>query len=74
MRIISSKRHNLMNSALRHILKIAKKNTVETIINVHNDLPNGHRRGMVLDTIEKLSNRFGFRVIDVAGSLQVVIQ
>ncbi|MFT5419363.1 MAG: hypothetical protein ACI9D5_000098 [Candidatus Endobugula sp.] len=61
-----------MRHALNQLLKIANLEAVETLISIYNDLPNGHRRAMIVDTIEVLSSRLSFKVIDINGNLQFV--
>ncbi len=73
MRIIMLKRNNILIYALKHILKVADNQTLMKLVNIHNDLPRGYRRGMFLDTIETLSNRFGYKVMNVNGELEAVL-
>lgn len=75
MRFILLKQHNIMMYALKYLPKVANENTIEKLINIHNDLPGGHRRGMILDALDDLSSRFGIRVINNSdGALRIAVQ
>lgn len=72
MKILQLKKFNLINNSLDYLKKIANLNTVEKLIYFHNSLTDSSMRGMLIDCIEKISNRIGFRVVSNHRDLQIV--
>lgn len=71
MKILQLKRFNLVNSSLNHLRKNANLHTAQKLIDFHNSLTDSRMRGMLVDCVEKISNRIGFRVINDKGTLQI---
>jgi len=72
MKILQLKKFNLINNSLDHLRKIADLNTAQKLIDFHNSLSDSRIRGMLVDCVEKISNRIGFRVVNNAGMLQIL--
>ena len=71
IKILSLKRHNLVLSSLPFIVKIADRNTVDKLIEIHKSMVRSDMKGYVVDAIEKISSRIGIRIINVDGDLKV---
>lgn len=71
IKILQLQKFNLIRASLNHLRKIANRQTALKLIEIYNNLSNRHFKGMFLETIEKLSSRIGFRVINVDGMLQI---
>lgn len=71
IKILQLKKFNLIRESLNHLRKIANRQTAVKLIEIFNSLTDRHFKGMFLETIEKLSSRIGFRVINVNEKLQI---
>lgn len=71
MKILQLKKFNLIRDSLNHLRKIADLHTTQKLIDFHNSLTDSSMRGMLVDCIEKISNRIGFRVVSDEGTLQI---
>lgn len=71
IKILELKKFNLIRESLNHLRKIANRQTAVRLIEIYNNLSDRHFKGMFLETIEKLSSRIGFRVINVNEKLQI---
>lgn len=71
IKILQLQKFNLIRESLNHLRKIANRQTAVKLIEISNSLSDRHFKGMYLETIEKFSSRFGFRVINVDEKLQI---
>lgn len=71
MKILQLKKFNLIRDSLNHLRKIANLDTTQKLIDFHNSLTDSSMRGMLVDCVEKISNRIGFRVVSEEGTLQI---
>jgi hypothetical protein len=72
IKILQLKKFNLIHYSLNHLRKIADLNTAQKLITFHNSLSDSSMRGMLVDCVEKISNRIGFRVVNDKGTLQII--
>ena len=72
IKILQLKKFNLIRDSLNHLRKIANLDTAQKLIDFHNSLTDSSMRGMLVDCVEKISNRIGFRVINDEGTLQII--
>lgn len=71
IKILQLKKFNLIRDSLDHLRKIADLNTAKKLIEFHNSLNDSSMRGMLVDCIEKISNRIGFRVVNDNRNLTI---
>ncbi|MDX1808169.1 MAG: NACHT domain-containing protein [Sulfurospirillaceae bacterium] len=69
MRVILLNEFNLIHYSLSQLVKIADKNTAIKLIDIYNNSSDHNIKGLFLETIEKLSSRLGFRMVDFEGKL-----
>ena len=71
MKVLLLNEFNLIHPSLDGLLKIANKNTAVKLIEIHNTLSDHSIKGVFLSTIEKISSRIGFQVINFEGNLKI---
>ena len=71
MKILQLKKFNLIRDSLNHLRKIANLDTTQKLIDFHNSLVDSSMRGMLVDCVEKISNRIGFKVVNNHRNLQI---
>jgi hypothetical protein len=71
MKILKLKKFNLIHDSLNHLRKIANLDTTQKLIDFHNSLTNSSMRGMLVDCVEKISNRVGIKIIRVDKNLKI---
>lgn len=71
IKILQLKKFNLIRDSLNHLRKIANLDTTQKLIDFHNLLKDTSMKGLVLDSIEKISNRLCIKVIRVDNNLKI---
>lgn len=72
MKIVSLNKFNLVGTSLSQLEKIGTIHIAKKLIEKYNNLADQYIRGLLLNSIEKISNRIGIRVIKIDEKLQIV--